>query len=238
MASKIPLKISLIILAVAMTIAIITPATYAGMAISYFCEDPNCMEGTRIDYHVYLENTANLTLTFNKLTLQNRQFSIVVDFDVTPPVELNPRESYLYNFSREVRPLPDQSYTLTFRPCFEVKSEVQSGVMAIYQFCDDKDTNIPILPLSRMNCNASGDCLANEECFYFRCKNITCKVGEYAADHKCVPLQCAWHEKPKGNKCAVNTQKILTVLLAIVIIIILSIFSLRRQEQILGRQKK
>src|SRR3989338_9027275 len=75
----------------------------AGVDFGYECFDANCMEGTRIDYHVYLVNTAYVTLEFTRLYLKNEEFNGIVDFDVSKPVVLAPNESRFYNLSREVK---------------------------------------------------------------------------------------------------------------------------------------
>ena len=191
----------------------------AGMSFSYHCYDENCKEGTLIDYQVYLTNTANITLTFDNLVLNNYNFNVTYDYDVSSAVTLNPGESHVYNFTREVKALPDNSYAVNIKPCFEVKYKVNENISALYSFCDQGSYNIPILPLANINCNSSDQCASDQTCFYYQCKTPYCKPNEIAQNHVCAPANCGYFQKNVNSHCVSDNSKLAMVLFVIVVVI-------------------
>ncbi|MBS3109058.1 hypothetical protein J4227_00845 [Candidatus Woesearchaeota archaeon] len=237
MAGNVSIRIFPRILLWSILLAIASSMASAGIDFTYQCSDENCMEGTPIEYNVYLRNTANFTLTFDKLVLGNKDFNIIIDFDISPAVTLAPGESHFYNFSRLVKALPDNSYTLTVQPCFqEVKMAINENLSSVYTFCSEGTYNIPILPLAKINCNSSSDCGSDETCFFFRCKALSCGDGLVARNHECAekpasPADGTTNQVPDEPEQGKSNNAIVVIIVVVLAVTLFALFMAQRQSK-------
>ncbi len=196
----------------------------ASIDASYKCKEKNCMEGTEIDFTVNIFNNINKSINVGDVYIKDKDYGIILGFDLSEKVVLSSNEVRSFNFTSLVKE-PVKGYTFYYVPCF--KMSYVSKPEEVFEICGKTVKSLTVMPLSKIGCKEDSECEEDEYCNTFstyKCKKLDCKPNETAVNHSCVPSE------PKKVVIINWGNVILTVGFIILSVVLLFLFIIKKQR--------
>ena len=161
----------------------------ASIDASYECREKNCREGTEIDFTVNIYNNINKSINVGDVYVKDKDYGIILGFDLSESVVLNQDEVRSFNFTSLVK-APAKGYTFYYVPCF--KMSYADNPEQVFEICGKTVKSFSVIPLSKIECKEDSECEDDEYCNTFsiyKCRKLECNPNETAVNHSCVVLQ-------------------------------------------------
>jgi len=196
----------------------------AAIDASYECKEKNCIEGTEIFFTVNVFNNINKSINVGDVYIKDKDYGIVLGFDVSENIIIPPGEVRSFNFTNLVK-APVKGYTFYYVPCF--KMSYVNKPEEVFEICGKTVKSFTVLPLSMIECKEDSECEEDEYCNTFsiyKCRKLECNPNESAVNHSCVVLE------PKKIVIINWKNVILTAGFIVLLVVLLFLFIGRKQK--------
>jgi len=196
----------------------------ASIDASYECREKNCMEGTEIDFTVNIYNNINKSINVGDVYIKDKDYSIILGFDLSEKVVLNPDEVRSFNFTSLVK-APTKGYTFYYVPCF--KMSYVNKPEEVFEICGKTVKSLTVIPLSEIECKEDSECGEDEYCNTFsiyKCRKLECSSNESVANHSCILLE-------PEKIVIINWGNVIITAGFIVLAVVLLFLSIRRKQK-------
>ena len=196
----------------------------AAIDASYECKEKNCIEGTEIFFTVNVFNNINKSINVGDVYIKDKDYGIVLGFDVSENIIIPPGEVRSFNFTNLVK-APVKGYTFYYVPCF--KMSYTNKPEEVFEICGKTVKSFTVLPLSMIECKEDSECEEDEYCNTFsiyKCRKLECNPNESAVNHSCVVLE------PKKIVIINWRNVILTTGFVVLAVVLLFLFIRRKQK--------
>ena len=196
----------------------------AAIDASYECKEKNCIEGTEIFFTVNVFNNINKSINVGDVYIKDKDYGIVLGFDVSENIIIPPGEVRSFNFTNLVK-APVKGYTFYYVPCF--KMSYTNKPEEVFEICGKTVKSFTVLPLSMIECKEDSECEEDEYCNTFsiyKCRKLECNPNESAVNHSCVVLE------PKKIVIINWRNVILTTGFVVLAVVLLFLFIGRKQK--------